>query len=86
MSLGAIGEDMGKSGERVRCIEREAIRELRRPRISRQLRCFIDFDMYHGTGLGAFLSSGSSIQERYILKQERMEERRYKRRRQEDCY
>ncbi len=80
LSLGAIGEDIGKSGERVRGIEREAIRELRRPRISRQLRCFIDFDMYHGTGLGAFRSSGSSIQERYVLKQERMEERLYKRR------
>lgn len=82
LALRAIGEDMGKSGERVRGIEREAIRELRRPRISRQLKCFIDFDMYHGTGLGAFLSSGNSIQERYVLKQERMEERLYKRRSQ----
>ena len=41
---------------------------------------FLDFDMYHGTGLGAFRLSGSSIQEQYILKQERREEYERKRR------
>lgn len=77
MPLSAVGEVMGKSPERTRQMENKGIRELRK---SRTLYRFLDFDMYHGTGLGAFRSSGSSIQEQYILKQERREEYERKRR------
>ena len=52
-------------------MENKGIRELRK---SKTLHRFLDFDMYRGTGLGAFRLSGSSIQEQYILKQERREE------------
>lgn len=77
MPLSAVGEVMGKSTERTRQMEIKGIRELRK---SRTLHRFLDFDMYHGTGLGAFRSSGSSIQEQYVLKQERWEEYERKRR------
>ena len=77
MTLSAVGEVMGKSPERTRQMENKGIRELRK---SRTLHRFLDFDMYHGTGLGAFRLSGSSIQEQYILKQERREEYERKRR------
>lgn len=77
MTLSAVGEVMGKSPERTRQMESKGIRELRK---SRTLHRFLDFDMYRGTGLGAFRLSGSSIQEQYILKQERREEYERKRR------
>ena len=59
---------------------RKGIRELRK---SKTLHRFLDFDMYRGTGLGAFRLSGSSIQEQYILKQERREEYERKRRKEQ---
>ena len=77
MTLSAVGEVMGKSPERTRQMENKGIRELRK---SKTLHRFLDFDMYRGTGLGAFRLSGSSIQEQYILKQERREEYERKRR------
>ena len=80
MTLSAVGEVMGKSPERTRQMENKGIRELRK---SKTLHRFLDFDMYHGTGLGAFRSSGSSIQEQYILKQERREEYERKRRKEQ---
>lgn len=80
MTLSAVGEVMGKSPERTRQMESKGIRELRK---SRTLHRFLDFDMYRGTGLGAFRLSGSSIQEQYILKQERREEYERKRRKEQ---
>ena len=80
MTLSAVGEVMGKSPERTRQMGNKGIRELRK---SRTLHRFLDFDMYHGTGLGAFRLSGSSIQEQYILKQERREEYERKRRKEQ---
>lgn len=80
MTLSTVGEVMGKSREQTRQMENKGIRELRK---SRTLHRFLDFDMYHGTGLGAFRSSGSSIQEQYILKQERREEYERKRRKEQ---
>lgn len=80
MTLSAVGEVMGKSPERTRQMENKGIRELRK---SKTLHRFLDFDMYRGTGLGAFRLSGSSIQEQYILKQERREEYERKRRKEQ---
>jgi len=64
----------------VQQMENKGIRELRK---SKTLHRFLDFDMYRGTGLGAFRLSGSSIQEQYILKQERREEYERKRRKEQ---
>lgn len=74
MTLSAVGEHIGKGPERVRTIENQALRQMRRPRNRLRLSGFVDFDMYHGTGLGSFRASGSSIQERYLLAQERAAE------------
>ncbi len=71
MTLAAAGKAMERSPERIRQMENKGIRELRKSKV---LYNFLDFDMYHGTGLGTFRSSGSSIQERYVMKQERREE------------
>ena len=70
---------MGRSPERMRQMENKGIRELRKSKV---LHNFLDFDMYHGTGLGTFRSSGSSIQDIYVIKQERREE--YERKRQKE--
>ena len=77
MTLSAVGEVMGKSADRTRQMESKGIRELSKSRTPHR---FLYFDMYRGTGLGAFRLSGSSIQEQYILKQERREEYERKRR------
>lgn len=60
------GEEIGITAENVRTSERQALRFFRQPRNSRRLRPFYDFDCYSGTGLGAFRSSGLSVQERYV--------------------
>lgn len=80
MTLAAAGKATGRSPERIRQMESRGIRELRKSKV---LHNFLDFDMYHGTGLGTFRSSGSSIQEQYILKQERREEYERKRRKEQ---
>ena len=77
MTLAAAGKAIGRSPERMRQMESKGIRELRKSKV---LHNFLDFDMYHGTGLGTFRSSGSSIQERYVMKQERRQEYERKRR------
>ena len=43
---------------------------------------FYEFDCYHGTGLGAFRSTGASIQERYMMKQDRIRERQERKKHQ----
>lgn len=57
--------------ERVRQLENKAIRKLREPKLSCRLRPFYDFNVYSGTGVAAFRRSGMSVQERYLIRQER---------------
>ena len=79
LTLEEIGQLHGVGAERVRQKENKAIRELRKPGpIRGKLVRFIDFDCYHGTGLGAFRSTGASIQERYLMKKDRIREREAK--------
>lgn len=66
------GSDLGISKEQARNEENKAIRRLRCPYKSKHLRPFHDFSFYAGTGLGSFRSSGLSVQERYLMKQERL--------------
>lgn len=65
-----IGADMGISVNQTRNEEDKALRRLRRSDKGKYLRPFLDFSFYTGTGLGAFRSSGASIQERYLIAQE----------------
>lgn len=71
LPLDEIGHRHNMSVEAARQIEAKAIRQLRRPATAVKLRQFCDFDFYGGTGLGSFMASGASIQERYLMKQER---------------
>ncbi len=82
LTLADIGNIQGTTAERVRQMENKALRKLREPAIACRLRPFIDFDFYSGTGLSAFRHSGMSIQERYLIKDER---RREARRREQAC-
>lgn len=77
-TLAEIAEPLGVSPDLIRQRENKAIRELRKPRNAFRLIHFIDFDYYNGSGLGAFRSSGASVQERYLMKQDRIREREMK--------
>ncbi len=67
LTLANIGEVQGTTAERIRQMENKALRRLREPAIVCRLRPFYDFDFYSGTGLSAFWHSGMSIQERYLV-------------------
>lgn len=60
------GEEIGIAAQNVQVAERRGLRFLREPRNRKRLRPFYEFDCYSGTGLGAFKSSGASVQERYM--------------------
>lgn len=75
MTLEAVGRTQGVCAERVRKMEGRAIRYLREPGIACHLRPFYEFDYYFGTGLRAFLDTGMSIQERYLMIEEERKER-----------
>ena len=57
--------------EAVRRIELHGLRKLRTPSNAGLLRPFYDFDYYGLAGLGAFRSTGMSIQERYLILMEK---------------
>ena len=75
-TLATIGKEIGITAEDVRKLEGKGLRALRQHRISRNLRPFYDFDYYAGAGLQTFRRTGTSIQERYLLREEAGEERR----------
>lgn len=61
------GEELGIAGNSVRLREYKGLRYLRQPQNRKRLRPFYEFDCYSGTGMGAFKSSGASVQERYVM-------------------
>lgn len=70
-TLVEVGEAMEMTAYEVHKLENCGLRAMRHPRIARKLRpLYEDFDFYSGTGLGAFRSSGMSIQERYLIRME----------------
>lgn len=75
LTCAEAGELRGMTSERARQMENKAIRQLRKPSITKTLRPFYDFDYYCGTGLGAFRSTGMSIQERYLIAAEEQSKR-----------
>lgn len=75
LTLAAAGEVCGTTAEQIRKTEEKAIRQLRKPKIARNLMPFYDFDFYCGTGLGAFRKTGASIQERYLMTEDDQKEK-----------
>ena len=75
MTLAQVAEIQGTTPERIRQKENKAIRELRKPRNACRLRSFYDFNSYFGTSLRAFQHSGMSVQERYLIIEEEIQER-----------
>lgn len=67
MTLEAAGERQGINKDQVRQLEGKAIRILRRPENAKRLHPFYDFDYYSSVSLSAFKSSGMSVQERYLV-------------------
>lgn len=69
-TLKSIAEELGVNPNEVRRREAHGMNELRKPHIASKLRPFLDFDYCSGTGLSQFKNTGSSVQERYLLKAE----------------
>lgn len=67
-------EELGITDQNVRTSEARALRNLRRGKYTARLKPFYNFNCYSGTGLGAFKSSGASVQERYMINQEKINE------------
>lgn len=74
-----IATAKGVTPEKVRSLEGQAIRTLRKPEHACKLIDFYDFSYYSGTGLTTFQHTGASIQERFLLIQEERRERARKR-------
>lgn len=73
-TLTATGQQLDMPAEEVRKREKRGLKALRQYKFAQKIRPFYDFDYYRGSGLGAFRSSGMSIQERYlIVKEEKAE-------------
>lgn len=66
---------LGFTREDVKKLEGKGLKELRKPVYSARLKPFLYFDFYSSSGLGAFRSSGMSIEERYLVYQERREKK-----------
>lgn len=74
-TLAAVGDVFNVGTEMARQLELQALRQLRKPRISRRLRSFYDYNVYSGTGLGAFKTTGMSVQERILIREEEKADR-----------
>lgn len=67
-SLADIAAAQDKTLSRVWQLERNAINELRKPKYTKRLKPYFNFDYYRGAGLSTFKETGLSIQERYLIK------------------
>ena len=86
MTLEECGGVLGVGAERVRQMENKGLRFLRQSKNAACLRPFFDFNFFCCTGMGAFLQTGMSIQERYLIaeeEQQRKEEARRQKREQQ---
>lgn len=83
-TLEQVGADNGISKQQAQRVESQALWRLRRSDKAKELIPFADFNFYTGTGLGAFRSTGTSIQERYLIAQEERAERRQNKKTQQD--
>lgn len=67
-----IGQAMSRSASQISVLERQALRRLQGSS-SQRLAEFYDFNFFRGVGLGSFRQRGTSIQERYLILEERLE-------------
>lgn len=72
MSTNDCGKLLGVDSEKVRRMEDKGIQILRRPQNAACLRSFVDYNFYSHTGMTAFTHAGMSIQERYLIEQDRL--------------
>lgn len=72
-TLAGTAQSLGTTVEEVRKLEGKGLKALRHYKLANRIRPFYDFDCYAGTGLGAFRNSGMSIQERYLIRQEKFD-------------
>ena len=70
-TLTATGEQLGIPAEEVRKQEGQGLKTLRHHKLAKRIRPFYDFDYYGGVSLNAFQNSGLSVQERYLIDQEK---------------
>lgn len=66
----------GVSRQAVQAAERKSLRAIRFSPGADRLMEFYDFDYYRGVGLQRFRETGETVQERYLLNQERAQKRR----------
>lgn len=83
-TLTEAGEALGVVPERVRQMENRGLRILRQPKNAACLRPFYEYDFYCHTGMSAFLHTGMSVQERYLIVEEERRERKLQRQRLAD--
>ena len=69
-----VAGELGITDQNVRTGEARALRRLRHGKYIARLKPFYNFNYYSGTGLGAFKSTGASIQEHYVMKMEKINE------------
>lgn len=74
LTLRQVAEIKGSAPERIRQKEAKAIRQLRKPQNACRLLPFYEFNAYSGTSLTAFEHTGMSIQERYLILEEKRKE------------
>lgn len=66
-----IAVDSGTTKQAVWQNEKSGLRQLRHPANAKLLRPFYDFDYYGLSGLSVFKNTGMSVQERYLIDQEK---------------
>lgn len=71
-TLAGAAQSLGTTAEEVRKLEGKGLKALRNYKLANRIRPFYYFDCYAATGLGAFRNSGMSIQEQYLVMQERL--------------
>lgn len=62
---------IGTYAQKIQQRAKAGLRGLRKPQIGEILIPYIDFDYYHGVGSASYHRTGASIQERYLIAQER---------------
>ncbi len=75
-----IAKAEGVSRQAIQAAEQRSLQKIRRSGHADRLMEFYEFDYYRGVGLRRFRETGESIQERYLLNQERIRRQRLKNR------
>ncbi len=74
IAIEQIAIETGTTRQAIWLNEKNGLRQLRRPGIAKLLRPFYDFDYYGAAGLGVFKNTGMSVQERYLIDQEKFQQ------------